>query len=260
MNKRRGGVVLIAFGLLAAAFVGFMVYRLAQQSANQRVQTVDVLVAMQDIPERTVLTPALVGMKAVLPGSLPPGVLTRPDQAGGRMVTSKIFAGEMIVAGRLVDSSGRSGVAYSLEKGKVLVTLPSSDIVGTGAVRQGDHVDLLVTLLPGEAKQGPGVQLSEEDLLPAITQTTMQNLVVVGIGPFSGLVKEGSQPQGGNNSAGNLITFAVDHQDALRLKAMKDHKRVKLELVLRAAGDDEVVETAPVTLQSIIEAYRINKQ
>ncbi len=277
MNKRRSGVLLIAFGVVAALAVAFAVFRLTREATAQKVETVDVVVALQDIPERTVLTPALVAVRPAIPDALPPGVLTKPEQVTGRMVTTRLFAGEMILSGKLADTDGRSGVAYTLPPGKVLVTLPASDIIGTAAVRPGDHVDLLVTIFPadlpvlpvpqGGAQAGgsqsgavaarPGLDLGE----PMITQTTMQNLVVVGIGPFA-IASKDTQAAGANagTASGSLLTFALGHDDALRLKALKDARGVRMELVLRAAGDEEVVETEPVTLETLLQHYRIKRQ
>lgn len=279
MNKKRSGMLLIAFGVIAALAVAFTVFRVTRQATAQKVETIDVLVALQDIPERTVLTPALVGVRPAIPDALPPGVLTKPDQVTGRMTTTRLYSGEMILPGRLADTSGRSGVSFNLTKGKVLITLPASDIIGTAAVRPGDHVDLLVTIfsneLPtspaqaGATSQGGASQASAAgraapDLtVPMVTQTTMQNLVVVGIGPF-GVVSKDTQAPSSAGAAGtasaSLLTFALSHDDALRLKALKDTRGVRMELVLRAAGDEEIVQTEPVTLQTLLQFYRIKTQ
>jgi len=279
MNKKRSGMLLIAFGVIAALAVAFTVFRVTRQATAQRVETIDVLVALQDIPERTVLTPALVGVRPAIPDALPSGVLTKPDQVTGRMTTTRLYSGEMILPGRLADTSGRSGVSFNLTKGKVLITLPASDIVGTAAVRPGDHVDLLVTIFSNElptspaqagatsqggASQGSAAGRAVPDLtVPMVTQTTMQNLVVVGIGPF-GVVSKDTQASSSAGAAGtasaSLLTFALSHDDALRLKALKDSRGVRMELVLRAAGDEEVVQTEPVTLQTLLQFYRIKTQ
>jgi hypothetical protein len=94
----------------------------------------------------------------------------------------------------------------------------------------------------------------------------MQNLVVVGIGPFGAVTKDmqaqapAGQSSGGQTStaSANLLTFAVSHDDSLRLKALKDAKGVRLELALRAAGDELIVQTEPVSLQSLLQFYKIS--
>lgn len=269
MNRRRSGLILIAFGVISAIIVGFTVFRLTREATATKVPTVGVVVALQDVPERTVLTPALIAIRQALPDSLPPGVLTNPDQLVNRMTTSRLFAGEMVLASRLVDSNGRSGVAFALDKGKVLVTLPASDIAGIGAVRPGDHVDLLATITPPDRKNqlsgtGQGanaapVSIADEEvpLRYQTTQTTMQNLILVNLGQMAQTTGEKDANANTAKSAqSNLATFAVDHEDALRLKLLKDSQYVKLELVLRAAGDDEIVNIPAVDLRSILDRYK----
>jgi Flp pilus assembly protein CpaB len=149
----------------------------------------------------------------------------------------------------------------------------------TGAVQPGDVVDLLVTISPPEKDQsaemgGPNPNAQPPKNAPATpvpangsevevgtTQTTMQNLKVLGVGSVAPTTEESSSAKTPASSSGraaaaaSIITFAVDHQDALVLKALKDSERVKMELVLRAAGDDKVAKTDAITLNTIVDRY-----
>jgi Flp pilus assembly protein CpaB len=190
--------------------------------------------------------------------------------AVGKMSTTAIYPGEIILMAKLADTQGQSGMSYSLEKGQVLITFPASDIISTGAVRVGDSVDIMVTMkptgqggnaTPGQATNNPPAttQLTTTtplttNNLPATTQLTMQNLKVVSIGTQSAASKNGAQAA---PTGGSLITFALGQQDALMLKALKDGEGLTLELVLRAAGDDQIVTTEPVTMQTIIDRYKL---
>ena len=140
----------------------------------------------------------------------------------------------------------------------------------------GDNVDLLVTILPPERDPEPALAVTPgaqsplatptpaPDLVDHSTQTTMQNLRIVGIGSVAppteskvpGQTDKKASSSSGDRGQQPVITFAVGHQDALTLKALKDNERVKMELVLRGAGDDEVAKTDPVTLETIIDRYR----
>jgi hypothetical protein len=91
----------------------------------------------------------------------------------------------------------------------------------------------------------------------------MQNLKVLAIGsvqpaPVAAQATEGKGKDSTDRAAATtgLITFAVDRQEALVLKALKDNERVKMEMVLRGAGDDQPVVTDPVTLSTIVERYQ----
>jgi Flp pilus assembly protein CpaB len=281
MSRKRGGFALLLLGTVVAVGVAWMVFNQAQTAAKTaRMETVEVLVAAQDIPERAIVGGPHLAVKRVLPTSLPPNALAKPEQAVGKMTTAPILAGEFVLPGKLVGSdNARPAIAYTVPKGKVVITMPASDILTTGAVQAGDTVDLLVTIEPPE-KDDQREMASETSTTgaapkptavptPAIkaevelgtTQTTMQNLKILGVGSVAPQGPDGKDTKAAPTSnsrnplAGSVITFAVDHQDALVLKALKDSERVKMELVLRAAGDEVVAKTDPVTLSTIVDRY-----
>ena len=250
MKSRRSGMILILFGAIVAVLVAVMVFSVTRQAtAETKVETADVVLVAREVPERTLVTAEDLSVKRVPADTIAPGTVTSRQQATGKMTTTRLYPGEMILAARLADTKGQSGMAYALDKGKVLITFPASDIVGTGALRVGDTIDILVTYHEGD--QNGGGQATSQGM-PPTTQTTMQNLTIVSLG--SGVNANKSGPTSGG---GNLVTFALDHQEALLLKALKDGDGVNLEVVLRAAGDEEIVKTQPVTIQTIIERYRL---
>src|SRR5437879_9115666 len=125
MSRKRGGFAFLLLGVVVAVGVAWMVFSQAQQAtATARLESVDVVVAAQDIPERTVVGAPFLSVKRMLPGSLPPGAMTKPDDAIGKMTTGPILAGEFILPGKLVGSDGRSGITYTVPKGKVVMTMP----------------------------------------------------------------------------------------------------------------------------------------
>lgn len=285
MSRKKGGLALIALGVVIAVGVASLVFNQARRAAETaRLESVEVLVAAQDIPERTVMAPPFLAVKRMLPTSLPPGAIVRPEEAVGKMTTAPILAGDFILPGKLVGGNGNPSVAFAVPKGKVVITLPASDILTTGAVRPGDTVDLLVTIDPDEdrerararemaqpigtpvAQPSPtATPASEDDILTGTTQTTMQNLEVLAIGSVAPTEPAPSTEPGADGKTtgadrpaptAGLITFAVERQDALVLKALKDNERVKMELVLRAAGDDQLAKTDPVTLRTIVDRYQ----
>jgi Flp pilus assembly protein CpaB len=284
VSRKKGGFALIALGVVLAVGVAFLVFNQARRAADTaRMESVEVLVAAQDIPERTVMASPFLAVKRMLPTSLPPGAIVRPEEALGKMTTGPILAGEFILPAKLVGGDGNPSVAFAVPKGKVVITLPASDILTTGAVRPGDTIDLLVTINPDKDKERerdraanppagtPVAQptasptpAAEDGINTGTTQTTMQNLKVLAIGsiapttPANGEAKsEGktANPEQPVAKAG-LITFAVERQDALVLKALKDNERVKMELVLRAAGDEQLAKTDAVTLRTIVDRYQ----
>jgi Flp pilus assembly protein CpaB len=248
MTRKTGGYLLLAAGLVVTLLVALRVYQTSRQAAEMvQMESVDVLVAAEDVPERTQLGAPSLAIKRMLVGSVPPTAMSSPDGAVGRVTTVRIVAGDFILPAKLAEPGGRSGLAYRIPSGKVVVTLPGAEIPGAGALRPGDTVDVLATIKPADRSRGP---TGPADVETATTQATLRDLAVLGIGAATPS-ERGDAPAPGSG----LVTVAVDPQEALMLKALKDSERVKLELVLRAAGDGRVVETQAVTLATIASRY-----
>lgn len=252
MKSRRSGMILMLLGAVIAVMVAVMVYNVTRAASSEtKIETIDVVVTSRDIPERTIVPAEGLVIRQLPVDAAPPGAVTTLDQAVGKMTVTRLYPGELVLAAKLADTKGQSGMAFALEKGKVLITFPASDIVTTGAIRVGDTVDLLVTYRgASQAASGqPQAQPSQTESIPPTTQTTMQNLKIVSMGA--------SAAKAGASAGSNLVTFALEPQDALILKAIKDADGMSLEVVLRAAGDEEIVKTQPVTIRTILERYRL---
>jgi Flp pilus assembly protein CpaB len=256
MSRKAGGYALLALSLVVTIGVVVQVYGQAQHAREtERMESVDVLVAAEDIPERTLLTASSLTVKRMLPASLPPAAMSQPDQAVGQMTNVRIAAGDFLLPGKLAEADGRGGLAYAVPKGKVVMTLPGSDILTTGAIRAGDTVDVLVTIRPLERGSGTP-PVGEIDA--STTQGAMYDLTILAIGPVTPDRVNASATAGAPvpPPTSTLVTVAVEPQDALTLKALKDSERVKLELVLRAAGDHQIIETEPATIARIARRLR----
>jgi Flp pilus assembly protein CpaB len=258
MKTRRGGLILILLGLVLASAAGLSVFQLSQKSAQAaKVEMVKVVVLAQDVPERMVIEAGSLAVKTVPVELVPPGAISEPSEAIGKMSSSRLYAGEVLLAAKLASTNGQSGLSYTLAPGQVVITWPASDIITTGAVHAGDTVDVLVTRIPPD-KTGPTGEALTKD--PVTTQTTMQNLRVLAVGSVESGVQSSDSKGNSAPTLAPLVTFAVGHQDAVVLKALKDSQQFKLEMVLRAAGDDKAVNTEPVTLDSLLEKYQLRPQ
>ncbi|HVC34787.1 MAG TPA: Flp pilus assembly protein CpaB [Chloroflexota bacterium] len=246
---RRGGLLLVLLGVVLAGAAGVGVYREAQAARAYRPPTALVVVALQEIPGNSIITPPTLGTKEMLLTSIPPGAVATANDAVGKMTTENVHLGEVLLKEQLADTEGQSGFAYELKPGEVAISIPAADIIDTGAVRIGDHVDMLITLEPPAQQSGPQPAPAGVTL-PATSQTALQDLRVLAIGSV-GAPSKGAAP------TGSQVIFGVSHEDALYLKALKDASNVKAELVLRAAGDDKVAQTKPVNLQSIIDRFNL---
>lgn len=243
--------MLMILGVILAIAVGSTMFLTAQQTAKQgHVEMTEVLIATQEIPERTAIQPTSLAVKSMPVDMVPAGALTNAEQAVSKMAITRVFPNEIILESKLADTQGNSGVSYTIQEGQVVITFPASDIVSTGAVRPGDTIDLLITLKPDEkaGSQPAGAPQGQ------VTQLTLQNLKILGIGSLIAAQADG---QAVSMETGSLFTFAVSREDALALKAIKDAPNVVQEAVLRPAGDEQTASTDAVTMQDLVEKYGI---
>lgn len=256
-NRKRIGIILIVLGILLALGVGVVVYMQMEQAAEiaKRTPTVEVVVAVADLPERVAVPASAVAVTKVPADVVPMEAARKLDSVIGKYPLTRIYKGEIVIQPKLADTSGRTGPSFALKEGMVALTYAGSDLLsGTGAIRAGDRVDILLTLpLARTPAAGQTSQTSQgaTSSIPLVTQTLSQNVEVLRVGSFPAA----GQPEGA--AAGKGITFQVSHQDALILKWAKDSGGV-IDLVLRHPSDKEPVSTESITANYIIRQFRFS--
>lgn len=250
MNRKRIGAILIVLGVILALAVGVVVYLQTEEAAEiaKRTPTVEVVVALADLPERVAIQPSSVAITKVPVDMVPPEKAAGLNGVVGKYPLMKIFKGEILIQPKLADSSTRTTPSFSLKEGMVAFTYSGNDLLTpTGAIRPGDRVDILLTLplirppTPGSNQPPPSI--------PQVTQTLVQNVEVLRVGSFP----VANQPEGA--AAGKGITFQVSHQDALVLKWAKDSGGT-IDLTLRHPSDKEPVSTEAITANYVIKQFK----
>lgn len=258
MRRRKGGIVLVVFGLFLAALVGGAVYVLAQGAESSSAEEMTgALKVVALVPERSPI-PATALEVVQVPKSLKPATaLSVIDQAVGKMALNNMYPGDWVLSTRIADTKGESGVSFTMAQGLVMVTFPASDIIGTGAVRRGDTVDIVVTVDTSKENGPVGPGAPAGTVSPGgITQFTIQNLKVEAIGVVA-TTATGQAQTTDANAKDKVITFAVSRQDALALKQIKDYPNSRAEIVLRAAGDQMIYTVDAVNMRRLIERFNI---
>ncbi|MBI2865004.1 MAG: Flp pilus assembly protein CpaB [Chloroflexi bacterium] len=239
MGRKRGGCVLMILGAVVALIAGGMAFLLLARASSRPddVPKRPVLVAAVNIPERTLVNAGMLRVQQWPQENIPPGALTAIDAGANKFSVMPLFAGQPVLGSQVADTKGGSGVAYALEKGKVLVAVNlggAGGIISSGAIHAGDVVDLVVI--------APGTNSNQ-------VATTMQALKIFAIGSVGAGAKAGQ-------GAGTLFLFEVSEQDALVLKYLET---LNVDMVLRAAGDDAKAATDPVTIDYLVEKYRLQR-
>jgi pilus assembly protein CpaB len=270
LNRR--ALIFVLTGLAAAVAAGIVVYLLAtnlqastnssqtnrgQQSGSATaVPTRVVIVAARDIAANTVVSTSHL-MTASYPLTLiPEDAIVNQSEVLNTTTTTPVFSGQILLRRQFLAAQGRTGASVNIPPGKVLVAFPSTDMLNaTGAVQSGDHVDIMLSIpISGTARLDSGADTGTQ-LQPGkpslVTQGTLQNIEVYTVGQW---LPPGQTANAEAARTLKIITFVVDHQEALILKFVKDSGGT-IDLAVRSAADDKQVQTDPVTLDYLVDLY-----
>lgn len=248
----RSGRILIILGLvLAVGAAGLSFFILQNADTGQEQEEVEersVVVAVQPVEARSEIPPDALRVEPWPVNIAPQNSFTSTAQVAGQLTIAPIFPGQVILNNMVVSRLSEtqqptqtrgSDVSFTIPEGQVAVAFPVSSIATVaGAIRQGDTVDLMVTLQPpsieGGGQAGPG----------NVAGFTLQNLEVIRTRPWN--VEEG-------DGGGTVYTMLVDRQQALILKYVRENATP--DFALRPAGDNEEYDTDPVDLNYIITEF-----
>ncbi len=222
----RWGTLGMALGAgLAAALLAFLLVR-GQTVAARPPLRVPVVVAAQDLPARTRLTPNMLQVRRVPSPEAPDGSLGSLVDLVGRVLVRPVAAGKAVVISAVAAPGASLGMAFTLPRSQraVTVALDPADGVDEFA-RPGDHVDILATDEPGSQ--------------PAETRTVLQNVPLLAVGSQTSADADApaSSPSGGPAASHVTVAVSPAQAQALVLAAA----RGKIHLALRAADDTNLV-------------------
>lgn len=257
--KRSGGRIFVIIGLVLAIISGvgvFVVLATAEPQAAP-IQTSPVVVSFQQIAERTEISPDQVGQVA-WPQTIPTpiGAYSAPSDVVGKLAKYPIYTGQSINNEMVISKSDaearHSNASLILDKGQVAVAFPVSvDSSVAEAIQVGDRVDLIVTY-----SVSPQTTTAAQNNGPYnFTQKTLENILILQVGPWPRAVGEQSSSQGGGSAS--TVTFQLTEQDALTLKQIEG-SATSYAFVLRAANDDQIFTTEPVTLEYLNKRFNFN--
>ena len=175
---------------LAAVSAGLAVLLFAVTLRPASADLVDVIVASADLPAGSTLTEQDLAVDAMPADYVPPGAVTNPADALGRMIASGIASGEPITSSRLVSTASRPDGLHT-------VPVRLADAEAATLLSPGSVVDLV--LATGDA----GARIVAEGV---------QVVTVPRLSTSAGLGRE-------SRTAGSLIVVATDRRTAVALAA-----------------------------------------
>ena len=268
MGRLRGFLWLIA-GVVVAALAGGVAFISLSRATAQGFRASDlvapeesVVVVTRAVGVSGVLTADNVEVQQMPVDSIPESAVRDINQALDKISLVSLYPGEIVLSERLLDPNvvapgGR--MALVLADDNVLMAFPAGDLLNqVNVLNPGDHVDFLFTyempvdretgLLP-VSPQGTvgGGTTTEEQPVETLTFDLLQNVTIAQI---VRQLDEDGQPTG----APRALLLAIDPQDALVLKYMKD-VGATVDMVLRAPGAEGEFAVDPVNLDYVINGY-----
>jgi pilus assembly protein CpaB len=236
MAERRYTVV-FGVAVLVAAAATFGVWRVLQSAeARNRVATVPVVVALQDIPEGTEIERGMLGTSTWPAQAMPAGAFSRIDSVAGRVTRVAVFKGEPIVPGRLAPLGTGPGLEVKISPGKRAMAVRINDVAGiSGLIQPNSRVDVLVTMNDGNTRG-------------QVAKLFMENMRVLSVGTQ---VQRGLD---GLPADGKIATLEVTPQEAERLAVAMG--RGNIQLVLRGYGDPDSINTGGASSSDVLAALR----
>jgi pilus assembly protein CpaB len=259
--KQRKGCIWLIIGLLLALLAGGLAFVTMMRvttatSAGPEAPKTTVVVATRAVNKGTVLKDLDVGLKEISTDAVPNGALASIDDAVDKVSTIDLVPGEVLLSNRLVDPSKvTSQIAFVVPEGKVVMAFPIADLMGSlNLLQAGDTVDILFSLkMKMKAGEGEQEYLETFDAL----QNTQITAIVMPPVPTTGKEETSSASQGPTGSPQALL-IALDPQDALVLKHLKDADGI-VDIVLRAPSDSQLFDTGPVDVQYLLDQYGIEE-
>ena len=229
MNRRIFIILLSAF--LIAVACSYFVFRLVgHRLSGTHATTTKVVAAATDIKIGTVLKSSDL-TTVEINGTLPKGVVLKPEDAIGRGVISNIYMGEPILESRLAAPGSGGGLAATIPQGMRAAAVKVDEVVGVaGFATPGMRVDVVISGTP------PGQQPNAGQ--GSLAKTLLQNIQVLSAGADIQRDAEGKPQQV------QVVNLLVSPEQAEILSLAVNEARI--QLVLRNPLDTQIA-TPPIT-------------
>jgi pilus assembly protein CpaB len=175
---RRRGPLLVVISLVLALFAAWVANNWLSMRASAKVGPApeQLVTAAVDMPLGTKIAEHQLGLIEVLPGTAPKGSFHRYADVVGKVTSTAVLAGEILLAQRLASSGKGSALSSVVDKNMRAVTVRVDDMVGVaGFLAPGNRVDVIATKTdPGSAQVHATTILSNAKVI-AVDQTNPQD-------------------------------------------------------------------------------------
>jgi pilus assembly protein CpaB len=231
MNLSKGTIFMAVAGLVGLVAM-YIVHNYISAKTKVVVKpTSQIVVAATDISPGAAITKGVVKTVPWPQELIPPKAVSNLSQLEGRVVNTPVNTGEPVLLSKLAPEGASVGLAALLTMGKRALSVRVDDVSGVaGFVHPGDHVDVLVEMARGDAKEH-------------FSKTILQNIVVLSAG------QTWEQNRDQKPSVVNTVTLILTNEQAEILNLASNQGRIRL--ALRNRNDGVPVATKGVATSSL---------
>lgn len=240
--------LLSAVGIALALVVGVGVYLVVNTLQGAGHDMTPVVVAAQEIPERTLFTgsnvPELLTTRQLPAEAVPPSAARNPTDVIGKSTVQLLLPGEVVIdaPGRLASGAGAtSRPSAAIPRDKVALAISTSESMGVaGALQPGDRVDVIATWT------GPNSQ--------AIAQSVFPDIRVFAVGrrldDARGRSLSAAAAGASTSETPTTVTLLLDAQQAVTTQYLLQNGGT-IALALRRFDQTGDLPSEPVTAEAL---------
>lgn len=115
------------------------------KSRKNSSQTIEAIIAVQDIPEQTVIKKDMLKKVKILKEHAPENIVLNEDDIAGMVSLNPVFANDVLTSSKVSEpGSAKSGVSFLIPHGERAITLDVQMSTGiAGLLRIGNKVDIV---------------------------------------------------------------------------------------------------------------------
>lgn len=237
---RSKSIVLLALalgcGLVASIGISQVMER-RNQATGTPGETEAVLVALHDINPNEAINAENVKIEEWPKSKLQPGVLTKPEEYENKRARQKIFAGEQLVAARLIDEKELTYVSKEIPKGFRVIPVRVDAVSGNaGLIVPGDRVDVLAYLAKNPT----------HDIMETQTKCILQDIKVFAVDDIT--KRDPGEDQ--QTVVAKTISLLVTPAQAQKITLASELGTIRLSM--RNEGDDQIIDTDSISAQEVL--------
>ena len=210
-------------------------------------ETEPIFVALVDIESYKPITPQVVKLEEWPKDKIPAGAIKKLEEVENKRSRAKLFAGEPILAGKLMGLGENETPANKIKEGYRVVSVRVDAVTGASSlILPGDRVDVLVYF-----RKDPANGITE-----TITKTILKDVQVFAVDTVTDIDRK----PGADNQAisAKTVSLLVTPEQAERITTATESGTIRL--VMRSPGDTVATTSDGISIGDLMdEAQQANR-